>query len=141
MDEGFDEWNDLKKSLNTAINFPRPKRRQIWWCAIGLNIGSEQSCEEGFERPVLVVKVFGSILFWGLPITSSDPDGRKATNHLFYRIDGIPYVSNTGVIKHLQGYVALHQLRAYDSRRLKRKILRMDAELFSQIEGKVRELL
>lgn len=140
MEEGFGVWNQLKATLNAKVNFPRPKRRQIWWCVIGLNIGSEQSCTDGFDRPVLVLRVFGS-MFWGLPITSSDPDSKKEANPLFYRIEGIPYMTEEGKEKKLQGYVALHQLRSFDSRRLKRKILRMDTGLFDKIEAKIRELL
>ena len=103
---------------------------------IGLNVGSEQSCEEGFERPVLVLKVFGSI-FWGLPITSSDPEGKKKTNPLYFALEGRTY-ANDGETKRLEGYVALHQLRVFDSRRLKRKILRLDILLFEEILREVR---
>lgn len=73
MDGGSEQWNKIKEALREVVNFPRPKKRQVWWCVVGLNVGSEQSCGEGFERPVLVVKVFGTI-FWGIPITSSDPE-------------------------------------------------------------------
>lgn len=140
MDEGYDAWHKLKATLDALVDFPRPKRRQVWWCVIGLNVGSEQSCTDGFDRPVLVLKVFGS-MFWGLPITSSDPDNKKDENPLFYRIEGIPYTTSNGKEKNLEGYVALHQLRAFDSRRLKRKILRVEADLFDRIERKVRNLL
>lgn len=115
MDERSDAWNKIKAELNAKTTFVRPKRRQVWWCVIGLNVGSEQSCTEGFERPVLVLKVFGS-MFWGLPITSSDPDKKKEENPLFYRIEGIPYSTDDGREKNLEGYIALHQLRCYDSR-------------------------
>jgi hypothetical protein len=141
MHEGYDEWNLLKRQLNAKVNFPRPKQRQVWWCAIGLNVGSEQSCEKGFERPVLVMQVFGS-MFWGLPITSSDSNENKDRNPLFYKIEGIPYATATKEYrKTLKGFVALHQLRAYDGRRLKRKILKMEIVLFEKILKKVKGLI
>ncbi len=140
MEEGLDEWHKLQDSLNKRTDFPRPKRRQVWWCAVGYNIGSEQSCTIGFQRPVLVLRVFGSI-FWGLPITSSDPEGKKDDNPLFYKIEGIPYLSPSGEKKNLEGYVALHQLRAYDSRRLQRKILKMELGLFELILRELRRYL
>ena len=140
MDEGMDKWSKEKLALNAKVTFVRPKRRQVWWCAIGFNVGSEQNCTEGFDRPVLVLKVFGS-MFWGLPITSSDPDKKKEANPLYFKIEGTPYLTADGKTKHLEGYVALHQLRSFDSRRLKRKILRMDTPIFDQIESKVRNLL
>ncbi len=140
MDEGFQEWHKLKISLNERGSVVRPKRRQVWWCAVGLNVGQEQSCGEGFQRPVLVLRVFGSI-FWGLPITSSDPNGTKEMNPLFHKIDGITYLTENGEEKTLHGFVALHQIRAYDSRRLMRKILKMDIKLFDVILTKVRGLV
>ncbi|MFA6278638.1 MAG: type II toxin-antitoxin system PemK/MazF family toxin [Candidatus Paceibacterota bacterium] len=140
MEEGLEQWNEIKKALRGLVNFPRPKKRQVWWCTVGLNIGSEQSCDEGFERPVLVIKVFGTI-FWGIPITSSDPDGKKEVNPLFYKIEGVSYTTADGKNKILEGYIALHQLRAYDARRLKRKILRIDVGLFSKILTELRSLL
>ena len=140
MKERMNVWSKEKSALNAKVTFVRPKRRQIWWCAIGFNVGSEQNCTEGFDRPVLVLKVFGS-MFWGLPITSSDPEKKKEENPLYFKIDGIPYATTEGKAKCLVGYVALHQLRSFDSRRLKRKILRMDNEVFDKIEDKVRSLL
>jgi len=140
MEKDFDGWNKLKIKLDAVVDFPRPKRRQVWWCVIGLNVGSEQSCSEDFERPVLVLKVFGS-MFWGIPITSSDQDNKKKGNPLFYKIEGISYSTSDGRTKKLQGYIALCQLRIFDSRRLKRKLLKLDIDLFDTIEQKVRGLL
>ncbi len=140
MEEGLEQWSRTKEVLRELTNFPRPKKRQVWWCVVGLNIGSEQSCDEGFERPVLVIKVFGTI-FWGVPITSSDPEKKKESNPLFYKIEGIPYITDGEKNKNLEGYIALHQLRAYDARRLKRRILRIDVDLFSKIISELKNLL
>lgn len=134
------DWTIEKRNINRKENFPHPKRRQIWWCDIGVNVGQEQGCEDGFERPVLVVQVFGTI-FWGLPITSSDPKGKKEKNPLYYKLDNIEYTTPNGKEKSLHGFVALHQMRVFDSRRLKRKILKMELEVFEPIVDKIRELL
>lgn len=139
-DSQFYEWAVAKREINTLKNFPRAKRRQVWWCIIGKNIGQEQSCTKGFERPVLVLKVFGNI-FWGIPITSSDPEGKKEQNPLYHKVDNITYTNNAGELKSLQGFVALHQLRVFDSRRLKRKMLKIGEIPFEQILRKVRGLL
>jgi hypothetical protein len=136
----FHEWNSLKESLDILIDYPRTKRRQVWWCIIGKNIGHEQSCDKGFERPVLVIKAFGG-LFWGLPITSSDPEGKKERNPLYYKLEGTLYTDASGVEKTLHGFVALHQLRVYDGRRLKRKILKIDSIIFDKIIEKLKQLL
>ncbi|OGG58240.1 hypothetical protein A3C86_03805 [Candidatus Kaiserbacteria bacterium RIFCSPHIGHO2_02_FULL_49_16] len=134
MPKDFDTWNTEKKHLDSIgeLDFPHPKRRQVWWCSVGENIGSEQGVSEGFERPVLVLKVFGS-MFWGIPITSSDPEGKKATNPLYFNLGGISYTNQNGEEKTLVGFIATHQMRSYDGRRLKRKLFKMDLELFNTI--------
>ena len=134
------KWSKVKELLDQKTDYPRTKPRQIWWCAIGLNIGQEQSCDDGYERPVLVLKAFGGI-FWGLPITSSDPAGTKAKNPLYFKIDGMPYINERGKQKVLHGFVAIHQLRVFDGRRLKRKILKIDVETFEKITAKIKDIL
>ncbi|MDP2655159.1 MAG: hypothetical protein Q8P17_01185, partial [bacterium] len=66
---------------------------------------------------------------------------KKEINPLFYKIEGMPYTNNEGRSKTLEGYIALHQLRAYDARRLKRKILRIDVDLFSKVITELKNLL
>ncbi len=138
--ETFTDWSVLKEKLDGKLDFPRTKRRQIWWCVIGKNIGQEQSCETGYERPVLVIRSFGSI-FWGIPITSSDSEGKKAENPLYFKLDNTPYLNDQGEEKVLHGFLALHQMRVYDGRRLKRKLLKIDADLYSRIIKTLTNLL
>ena len=136
----FDSWNAEKRRLNALTKFPHSKRRQVWWCNIGQNIGHEQSCSVGFQRPVLVVAAFGNI-FWGLPITSSDSAGKKSKDPLYIQLDETSYIDENGLEKVLHGFIALRQLRAFDSRRLIRKIARLDVDTFDGIVKRVRDLI
>lgn len=140
MYEDVNDWMQMQLRISSVDSFPRPKSGQVWWCAIGLNIGSEQNGGTNYERPVLVLRCWGS-LFWGVPITSSDPEGNKQKNCLFHALESTTYVSKSGVAKHLTGYLALHQLRAYDARRLKRRILRMESESVRCISDKLRAMM
>lgn len=136
----FDDWNIIKKSIHDKIDFPRAKARQVWWCVIGQNIGQEQSCTQGYERPVLVIKTFGN-LFWGIPITSSDTEGKKALNPLYFRLEGTEYLNDKDEIKTLVGFLALHQMRVFDMRRLKRRILKIDTLVYDEVVKKLQRLL
>ena len=67
--KNFDNWNIKKKILDKndvddlKIFF---NNRQIWWCAVGNNIGLEQNGKgENFERPVLIFKKFNKNIFFG----------------------------------------------------------------------------
>lgn len=75
--KNFDEWNIVKKKVNEhdtkSLYF---KEREIWWVAVGINIGSESDGKnELFERPVLIVKKLGSGVFLGVPVTSKAKEG------------------------------------------------------------------
>lgn len=136
----FKDWNRIKIKLTSRVNFPRPKGGWVWWCSVGLNIGSEQNGNEGYERPVLVLKMWGTI-FWGIPITSSDLKQKKKTSPLFYKIEETPYSIKDKHIKYLKGYLALNQMRVYDARRLRRRILKLEANLFEDIKRSVRAMI
>jgi mRNA-degrading endonuclease toxin of MazEF toxin-antitoxin module len=72
MQKDFDTWNKLKKQIQERpIDF-HIKQRQIWWCSLGINIGSEQDGKnENFERPVLIYKFINKDMVLILPFTSS----------------------------------------------------------------------
>lgn len=74
----FDGWNKLKKKIELRDHV-FCNRREIWWCSIGDNIGSE-TCGKNqlFERPVLIIKVFNHQSVLVVPITS------RPKNDLFH---------------------------------------------------------
>ncbi len=37
----FNSWNITKIKLDSIKTFKHPKEKEIWWCGIGINIGSE----------------------------------------------------------------------------------------------------
>ncbi len=117
----FDSWNDRKKSLDSK-NSPADlyfHEGDIWWCAVGLNVGVEMDGKNhDFERPVLIIKKFNRMMFWGIPLTS------KSKVH--------PYVLE---LKHDRGrsFVRLAQLRLFSSKRIFRKLGMADAVCFSRV--------
>ena len=52
------------------------KSGEIWWCAIGENVGSE-ICGKGeiFARPVLILRKLSKFNFIGVPLTSKNHKG------------------------------------------------------------------
>ena len=106
--KNFDKWNSLKKELHKKRNIPFFHEREIWWCALGLNIGFEEDGKnENFERPVLIVRVFSREVLWVLPMTSQNKEGKYY--YKFY-------------YKSCKYFVILSQLRLISSRRLLRKV-------------------
>ena len=76
MQKDFDGWNNLKKKIDdknsTELKKIFCREREIWFCSIGLNVGSEQNGRnESFERPVLIFKKVSAETFLVLPLTSN----------------------------------------------------------------------
>ena len=62
----FDQWNEVKKNLHQKekeVEFF--KEKQIWWCSVGQNLGSESYGKGAtFSRPVLVFKKLSERIFF-----------------------------------------------------------------------------
>lgn len=71
MKKDFDYWNSFKKGLDIKDKYLHPKEKEIWWCSVGLNVGSEVLGKGKFlSRPVLVINAESSESFIGIPLTS-----------------------------------------------------------------------
>lgn len=119
--KNFDSWNVLKKQLDERERTGHFGAREVWWCYVGVNIGREQGGhDEGFERPVLVIKGFGTDLFWGVLLsTKIKPSNRY---YLPLKHDGIMFSA------------IISQLRLMDTRRLIRKMYVLEPTGFKEIQ-------
>jgi len=80
----FERWNEVKSDLNRRGS-QLFQEQEIWWCALGVNVGSEQDGKHGlFERPVLIFRKFNRELFWGLPMTGTVRHGKYYFNFRFH---------------------------------------------------------
>lgn len=80
----FDEWNGLKKSLHNMNHLRAVHEGEIWWCAMGENIGVEiNGKSKVFSRPVLVFKKLSQFGFMGIPLTSQTHDGNWYVPFMF----------------------------------------------------------
>ena len=106
----FDQWNERKKQAD-GKEIDRNlflHEREVWWCSVGVNVGVEiDGKNNDFERPVLLIKKFNGLMFWGIPLTS------KAKEN--------PYIVR---VEHSRGvsYANLSQLRLLSSKRVLRKV-------------------
>lgn len=118
MEKEFDLWNSQKKSLSSAGRVIYAHPREVWWCAIGVNIGSEiDGKNENFERPVLVVRVYNRETMLVLPITSKE---KLDDFHYGIKIQAIN--SKTGEEYTKPVWVKLTQARVISNNRLLRKV-------------------
>jgi hypothetical protein len=53
MEKDFDGWGQRKKKIDSFVRFQHPKEKEIWWCRVGLNIGTEVYGKgKDYMRPV-----------------------------------------------------------------------------------------
>ena len=125
----FDKWNELKKELH-GLEKPKNfyfKEREIWWCALGVNIGFEEDGKHDlFERPILIIKKFNNEVSWILPLTGRHKDGKYYYN--------FSYRQNPES-------VILSQVRLISSKRLLRKIWTLSERDFKEIRKLTSEFL
>lgn len=129
FEKNFDFWNKEKKQVDkTELGYDVfYHSREVWWCAVGLNIGVETDGKhQNFERPILVIRKFNRDMFWGTPLTSSEKIG------VFFQ-----KITHEGGVS----WAVLSQIKTFSTKRLLRKIGRISEDEFEMIHNKLRSLL
>jgi mRNA interferase MazF len=126
MEKNFEDWNLKKKEIHIKNKAPLFTEREVWWCSLGINVGSEEDGKGlNYLRPVLVVRKFNKDIFYGLPITSKEKDD------IFHSL------INSGEIK---GSVILSQMRLIDSKRLSFLLGKITSKELDDIKKKLKAL-
>jgi len=119
MQKDFDEWNKLKKELENNKRKIFANHREVWWCSFGLNVGTELCGKnEFFERPVLVLKVFNKDTIKVVPLTSREKHGKY-----YFEIQ----------FNDIKSYASLSQVKTISTKRLSRKMGRLDKNQFTKL--------
>ena len=88
---------------------------------MGRNIGYEANGKSReFTRPAIILKKYNQYSFLALPLTTVPKPNR--------------YRCSVGMVDGRQAFAALSQLRNIDSKRLVKKIMRLDADRFIAIK-------
>ena len=126
MQKDFDQWNIEKKQAHTE----RPRLytvREVWWCRLGINIGTEQDGRgKNFLRPAIILRGFGADACLIAPLSTS-------THEHALRV-------SVGLVNGVAAKANLSQIRVIDTRRLVEKIGFLDKEVFSILRKTAREL-
>ena len=97
-------WHAMKLLLNATSETRYYREREVWWTAIGLNIGFEEDGKRGkYSRPVVVLCKFNPYFFYGVPLSTTKKAGR------YYGVVFLERVTRK---------VLLTQVRAFDAIRL-----------------------
>jgi mRNA-degrading endonuclease toxin of MazEF toxin-antitoxin module len=126
MEKQFDKWTEVKKEVNKEKH-RNYNVREIWWCRLGVNIGTEQDGgDENYSRPVLILRGFGAEGCLVAPLTTS------ARVH--------PLRISVGEVSGAESFVNISQLRTIDTRRLGSKIGFLSKDFFKVVRKAVKDL-
>jgi len=133
MGKDFNKWNALKMKIDDGSSKKQFKEREIWWTSIGLNIGFEQDGKnDQFHRPVLVLKKFNADMFFGVALTSKDKEGFYYSNFEFIKRGDKEYTKSAAI---------LSQVRLFSSKRLIRRIVKLNETTYDKIQLDVIKVL
>ena len=120
MAKDFDQWNEEKKHLHKQNRFVYAYPREIWLCALGVNIGAETDGKnENFERPILIMRVYNKDTLLVLPITT-----KTKNDEFHYAIQ-----AKLGTV-----WIKLTQARVISHRRLVRKLDTLSLKEFQKVK-------
>jgi mRNA-degrading endonuclease toxin of MazEF toxin-antitoxin module len=124
----FDAWNEIKKDIDDFGKSKFYNVRELWWCTLGLNVGSEQDGSgDNCRRPVLVLRGLSADTCLIVPLTTS------AHKH--------PMRPSIGTVEDKEAHALLSQMRVIDTKRLVRKIGRLDKNIFKNIRKAAKDML
>ncbi len=127
MQKDFDEWNKSKKIIHENGENKLYHTRELWWCSLGVNVGSEQDGSgEKYDRPVLILKGLSKQTCIILPLTSSSEKHKMR----------IPI----GEVQNEKASVIISQIKVVDTKRLIYKIGFLDKDIFINITKTIKDL-
>ena len=124
--KNFKDWFEKKATLDARMAIYSFKAGEVWWCSMGINIGSEidgknsalQSDKQFFARPVIIIKKVSRTSCIVIPTTSQSKVGSW-----FFPIS----------FDSRHSHAVLPQIRMIDSRRLQRRIVQLSDTKLQQI--------
>jgi mRNA-degrading endonuclease toxin of MazEF toxin-antitoxin module len=128
MPKDFNSWNTVKQNIEATHGRKFYHERDVWWCSLGVNVGSEQDGTGVLhDRPVLVLRAFGRNTCFVVPLSSS------SKTH--------PLRVPVGSIQDRVAVALVSQMRVIDTKRLIYKVGRIDSVTSEAVRKAVKDLL
>jgi mRNA interferase MazF len=128
MEKDFFGWTKQKQKLHYKRKVKYFADREVWWCALGVNVGHEQDGKGSrYVRPVVIRKKFSADACLVVPLT-----GRRREGKYYVPIGSLGRKHPSAIIS---------QLRFVDRRRLINKIGTVQKETFEGLRKAAKQML
>ncbi len=132
MKKEYNEWHNKKKILNEREDIDTIffREKEVWWAALGVNVGFEQDGKgDEFRRPVLVLKKFNKYVVLVVPLTTK------------IKRDNKYYVPCSMVHDKIPRMAIISQVRLVDTKRFIDKIGVVEESSFIAIKNAIKAML
>ena len=119
------DWMYIKDNIQFTKIARTFKEWEIWWCAIGENVGTEINGKgRNFSRPVIIFKKFNRFSLVAIPLTTKNHVDKYPDRYIYFKF------------KDKEEYAAIHQIKNISAFRLQRKIGQLDdGDIKKIVEG------
>ena len=122
----FTEWIVQKEFLHDKAKQPLISEGEVWWCAVGENVGVEINGKHAqFSRPVLVYKKFGERSFLAIPLSSQVKHGSWYVNFWFHGKQETAVLAQMRILSVARLYNQMGEIDETDFKRIKSQLLRV----------------
>jgi len=127
MIKKFLEWIGLKEKLHINSSVPLYfNEGEIWWCAVGENIGIEINGKgELFSRPVFVYKKLSKDGFLGIPLSTQHKKGSWYVEISFKGENNIINLAQIKIFSSFRMYEKMGSLDDNDIQKIKDGLLHL----------------
>lgn len=127
MIKNFLEWIGLKEKIHSKNSIPLYfNEGEIWWCAVGENVGIEINGKgKLFSRPVFVYKKLSKGGFLGIPFSTQDKKGSWFVEIIFKGEKNIANLSQIRTFSSSRMYEKMGSLDDNDIKKIKNGFLRL----------------
>jgi len=132
MKKDYGGWHKKKKILNERADIDTIffREKEVWWTALGVNIGFEQDGKgEEFRRPLLILKKFNKYLVLAVPLTTRIKKDNKY------------YVPCSIVGDNITRMAIISQTRPIDTKRFIDKLGVADDDSYIKIKNAIKAML
>ncbi len=132
MKKEYNEWHNKKKVLNERKDIDNIffRVKEVWWTALGVNIGFEQDGKgEEFRRPVLILKKFNKYVVLVVPLTTKIKKDNKY------------YVSCSIANDDILRMAIISQIRLIDTKRFIDKLGVASEDSYIKIKNAIKAML
>lgn len=121
------EWFGIKHKI-AALDYDPPLLREgeLWWCAVGENVGIEVNGKSrDFTRPVIVTKKFGRLGFLGIPTSTRKRDGSWYVSFMHKGVEETAMLSQVRVFSYKRLHAKMGELDGADFQNVKEALKRL----------------